>query len=100
MRSIFAVFFDDVKKISITNTLVAHYRMTIIQQTPIKNEGKAVDIGLGSSYASQLGLADIVEYDASSSPSKPTEPVENQSNQGDKSGKKKKKNNKKKKKKK
>jgi hypothetical protein len=76
--------------------------MTIIQQTPIKDEGKAVDIGLGSTYARQLGLADIIEYVGSTSTSNPTDSIENahQSNQGETSGKKKKKNNKKKKKKK
>jgi hypothetical protein len=74
--------------------------MTIIQQTPIKNEGNAVDIGLGSTYARQLGLADITEYVGSTS--NPTDSTENvhQSEQGETSGKKKKKNNKKKKKKK
>jgi hypothetical protein len=76
--------------------------MTTIQQTPIKNEGKAVDIGLGSPYARQLGLADVVEYDGSAPASNATDSVDDaqQSNQGEKSGKKKKKNNKKKKKKK
>lgn len=75
--------------------------MTINQQTPIKNEGKAVDIGLGSTYARQLGLGEIVEYDASAHPN-PTDSNDSaqQSNQGEKGGKKKKKNNKKKKKKK
>jgi len=77
-------------------------QMTIIQQTPIKNEGKAVDIGLGSPYAKQLGLGDVVEYDGSAPASNATDSVDDaqQSNQGEKSGKKKKKNNKKKKKKK
>jgi len=73
--------------------------MTMNQQTPIKNTGKAVDIELGSSYANQLGLTGIIEYDGSTDPN-PSDSVENQSNQAEKSGKKKKKNNKKKKKKK
>jgi len=77
-------------------------QMTIIQQTPIKNEGKAVEIGLGSNYARQLWLADVIEYDGSTSPTNATDSIDNahQPNQGEKSGKKKKKNNKKKKKKK
>ena len=76
--------------------------MTTIQQTPIKNEGKAVDIGLGSTYARQLGLSEIIEYDGSAVASNLTNSDESphQSNQGEKGGKKKKKNNKKKKKKK
>ena len=76
--------------------------MTTIQQTPIKSDGKEVDIGLGSAYARQLGLGDIVEYDGSNDPSGPTESNDNanQSTQGEGSGKKKKKSNKKKKKKK
>jgi len=77
-------------------------QMTITQQTPIKNEGNAVDIGLGSPYARHLGIANIKEYDVSTSPSNPTDSIDNanESNQGGKNGKKKKKNNKKKKKKK
>ena len=77
-------------------------QMTTIQQTPIKNDGKEVDIGLGSTYAKQLGLGDIVEYDASNDPADQTESNDNpnQLKQGEGAGKKKKKNNKKKKKKK
>ena len=40
--------------------------MTTNQQTPIKNEGKSVNIGLGSTYARQLGLGDMSEYDGTS----------------------------------
>ena len=39
--------------------------MTIKQQTPIKGEGGSISIGLGSTYATYLGLADIVEWDES-----------------------------------
>ena len=77
--------------------------MTTIQQTPIKSDGKEVDIGLGSNYARQLGLGDVVEYDAGNDTSDPAESNDNanQSTQGEGGGgKKKKKNNKKKKKKK
>ena len=75
--------------------------MTIIQQTPIKDDGKAVEIGLGSIYAKQLGLAEVSEYDGTTTSANPSELSENtdQSKQGEISGKKKKKNNKKKKKK-
>ena len=73
--------------------------MTTIQQTPIKNDGKEVDIGLGSAYAKQLGLGDIVEYDGSNDATEPDDKT-NQPTQGEGGGKKKKKNNKKKKKKK
>ncbi|VEU43930.1 unnamed protein product [Pseudo-nitzschia multistriata] len=71
---------------------------TTTQQTPIKNEGKTVNIGLGSAYAKQLGLGDVSEYDSTESKS----PSDNthQSELGETNGKKKKKNNKKKKKKK
>ncbi len=77
--------------------------MTTIQQTPIKSDGKEIDIGLSSNYARQLGLGDIVEYDAANDTSDPAESNDNanQSTQGGGGGgKKKKKNNKKKKKKK
>ena len=76
--------------------------MTTIQQTPIKNDGDEIDIGLGSTYARQLGLGGIVEYDGTNEPADQTESNEtsNQTNQGDGGAKKKKKNNKKKKKKK
>lgn len=76
-------------------------QMTINQQTPIKSEGLAINIGLGSNYARQLGLGEITEYDDSALTTPETESSENakQSHEGGKSGKKKKKNNKKKKKK-
>mmetsp|Transcript_27251 Transcript_27251/g.65257 ORF Transcript_27251/g.65257 Transcript_27251/m.65257 type:complete len:729 (+) Transcript_27251:145-2331(+) len=86
---------------------------TIIQQTPIKpvdgNKMRAVDIGLGSEYAKDLGLAEIKEFDLTAE--KPVENTADANNSkdagggagGDKTsgGKKnsKKKNNKKKKKK-
>ena len=75
--------------------------MTICQQTPIKDEGKAVEIGLGSIYAKRLGLAEVTKYDGTTTSENPSDPSGNadQSKQGEKSGKKKKKNNKKKKKK-
>jgi hypothetical protein len=72
--------------------------MTIVQQTPIKDEGKAVEIFLGSTFAKQLGLADITEYDATTAIAVSGDV--NQSKQEEKGDKKKKKNNKKKKKKK
>ena len=77
--------------------------MTTIQQTPIKSDGKEVDIELGSNYARQLGLGDIAEYDGTSVPSDQPDSTGNadQPTQGEGGGgKKKKKNNKKKKKKK
>lgn len=76
--------------------------MTKIQQTPIKSDGKEVDIGLGSAYARQLGIGDIVEYDESNASSDPSESNDNanQSSHVEIGGKKKKKNSKKKKKKK
>mmetsp|Transcript_6986 Transcript_6986/g.17530 ORF Transcript_6986/g.17530 Transcript_6986/m.17530 type:complete len:683 (+) Transcript_6986:288-2336(+) len=70
---------------------------TINQQTPIKNEGETVNIGLGSAYAKQLGLGDITEYDGSAEV--PTPPAESETTQ-ESGTKKKKKTNKKKKKKK
>jgi hypothetical protein len=72
--------------------------MTIIQQTPIKDEGNAVEICLGSTFARQLGLADITEYDATTAIAASGDV--DQSKQEEKGDKKKKKNNKKKKKKK
>mmetsp|Transcript_25553 Transcript_25553/g.55979 ORF Transcript_25553/g.55979 Transcript_25553/m.55979 type:complete len:618 (+) Transcript_25553:387-2240(+) len=73
-------------------------QMTTNQQTPIKNEGESVNIGLGSVYARQLGLGDLSEYDG-------TSPGPNQTGASDSAdqsqpGEKKKKKNKKKKKKK
>jgi hypothetical protein len=44
---------------------VLSYRMTFMQQTPIKGHLEAVNIGLGSKYATKLGLGDIVEFDSS-----------------------------------
>ena len=57
---------------------------------------------MGSAYARQLGLGDIVEYDGTNEPADQSESNETagQSNQGEGGGTKKKKNNKKKKKKK
>jgi len=75
-------------------------QMTRTRQTPIKNEGKSVEIGLGSTYARQLGLGDVIEYDDTTSPSNSADLIDNakQSGQGEISGKKKRKKNKKKKK--
>jgi len=69
------------------------------QQTPIKDEGKAVEIGLGSNYAKQLGLAGVTEFYFSNTTSLLDSSGDaNQTKQGEKNGKKKKKNKKKKKK--
>jgi len=73
--------------------------MTMNQQTPIKDEGKAVEIGLGSNYAKQLGLAGVTEFYFSNTTSLLDSSGDaNQTKQGEKNGKKKKKNKKKKKK--
>jgi len=74
--------------------------MTMNQQTPIKDEGKAVEIGLGSNYAKQLGLTGVTEYDGTTSSTSllNTSGDANQTNRGEKLGKKRKKNKKKKKK--
>ena len=78
--------------------------MTITQQTPIKNEGKTIELGLGSTYANHLGLKDISVYDGSTAlmnnQKNSTENSNEPEHQKEKNGKKKKKNNKKKKKKK
>jgi len=41
-------------------------QITITQQTPIKYDGEAIEIGLGSTYADQLGLKGVIEFDGSS----------------------------------
>ena len=74
--------------------------MTIIQQTPIKGDGTALSIGLGSKYAQQLGLENVKEYDElEAKAAEDAEKSKQEAEEGKKSGgKKKKKNNKKKKK--
>jgi len=70
--------------------------MTMNQQTPIKDGGKSIDIELGSNYAKYLGLADLTEYDSTTTATH-ADPT-NQSNREEKSSKKNKKKKKKKKK--
>ena len=75
--------------------------MTITQQTPIKDDGKAIEIGLGSSYASQLGLKGVNEFSSAViDQNNSTKASIEEDNSKEKNVKKKKKNNKKKKKKK
>jgi hypothetical protein len=77
--------------------------MTILQQTPINDQGDSANIGLGSRYAVKLGLGDIAEFDATTLAQENAEVGEfNTVDEGEKSAansKKKKKNTKKKKKK-
>ncbi|KAL3904937.1 MAG: hypothetical protein SGILL_009879 [Bacillariaceae sp.] len=74
--------------------------MTIVQQTPIKGDGIALSIGLGSKYAQQLGMENVKEYDeVEAKAAEDAEKSRQEAEEGKKSGgKKKKKNNKKKKK--
>jgi len=84
----------------LTHQFLILISMTMNQQTPIKDEGKAVEIGLGSNYAKQLGLTGVTEYDGTTSSTSllNTSGDANQTNRGEKLGKKRKKNKKKKKK--
>jgi hypothetical protein len=80
------------------------FRMTVIQQSPIKGDGSVPNIGLGSKYAQQLGLEFMKEFDAfaleeEAKATEDTESLRAGPDTGQKnSGKKKKKNHKKKKK--
>lgn len=70
--------------------------MTMNQQTPIKDGGKSIDIELGSNYAKYLGLADLTEYDSTTTathadPTKQSNPEEKSSKKNKKKKKKKKK---------
>jgi hypothetical protein len=74
--------------------------MTIVQQTPIKEDGRVLSISLGSKYAQQLGMENVKEYDElegkTAEDTAQTEPETEGGKKGN--GKKKKKSNKKKKK--
>jgi hypothetical protein len=72
--------------------------MTINQQTPIKSEGGAISIRLGSPFATKLGFADIAEWDGNTeaTPVPTTDPSATVESEEKGGGKKKKKNKKKK----
>ena len=85
----------------LTHALFFLFRMTINQQTPIKSEGGAISIRLGSPFATKLGFADFAEWDGNSAATSvpTTDPTSATGESEETGGGKKKKKNKKKKKK-